>query len=162
MEIPPNWTWRAEPVDPRQAAVIDVDGVISDAWHRQHHLDGDSKNWDRFFGEVHADPPIRSLISLLAMIDPNVAVILLTARPHWVRDMTLDWLSENDVRWDLLAMRDQRDGHIQAREFKRATVGQLRERGFELLVALEDDPHNVAMFNDEGVPCVYIHSGYYE
>lgn len=162
MEIPPNWTWRADPPEFRRAAVIDVDGVISDGWHRQHHLDGDSKNWDSFFEEVNADPPIRSLIGLLAMIDRDIVVILLTARPHWVRQMTLDWLAENEVRWDLLAMRGESDGYVAAHDFKRGTVGQLRELGFELLVALEDDPGNVAMFNEEGVPCVYIHSGYYE
>ena len=27
---------------------------------------------------------------------------------------------------------------------------------------LEDDRRNVAMFREEGVPCVYIHSGYYD
>jgi len=162
VEVPSNWTWRANPVEPGGAAIVDVDGVISDGWHRQHHLDGENKDWDRFFSDVHADPPIQSLLELLAMVDRDVAVILLTARPHWVRQMTLDWLAENAVRWDLLAMRGESDAHIPAREFKRATVSQLRDRGFELKVALEDDPGNVAMFNEEGVPCVYIHSGYYE
>jgi hypothetical protein len=27
---------------------------------------------------------------------------------------------------------------------------------------LEDDPSNHAMYVAEGIPCVYIHSGYYE
>lgn len=163
MEIPSNWTWRAGEVSPRRAAIVDVDGVISDAWHRQHHIDGENTDWNRFFGEVHADPPIRSLIRLLAMIDIEHQVILLTARPHWVRDMTLLWLADNGVRWDLLAMRDEeRNSRVPAREFKRRTVGELREFGFQLEVALEDDPGNVAMFNDEDIPCVYIHSGYYE
>jgi hypothetical protein len=162
MEIPPNWTWRDGTVHPGQAAVIDIDGVLADAWHRQHHLDGADKNWDNFFGEAHADPPLQSLIGLLAIIDRDYSVILLTARPNWVRQMTLDWLGRNEVRWDLLAMRGETDGYVAAGEFKRRTVSELRERGFELLIALEDDPNNVAMFNEEGVPCVYIHSGYYE
>ena len=34
--------------------------------------------------------------------------------------------------------------------------------GFDLRLAIEDDPRNVAMFDREGVPCLYIHSGYYE
>ena len=28
--------------------------------------------------------------------------------------------------------------------------------------AFEDDRRNVAMFHAEGIPCVYIHSGYYD
>ena len=48
-----------------------------------------------------------------------------------------------------------------ARHFKQRTVYELRHRGHELQLAFEDDPRNVAMFHGEGVPCIYIHSGYY-
>jgi len=41
-------------------------------------------------------------------------------------------------------------------------VKELRERGFEIKVAFEDDLRNIEMFRSEGVPCVYIHSGYYD
>jgi hypothetical protein len=30
------------------------------------------------------------------------------------------------------------------------------------MVSFEDDRRNVAMFREEGVPTVYIHSGYYD
>ncbi len=46
--------------------------------------------------------------------------------------------------------------------FKRDTVDELRAYGFDLRLAFEDDPNNFAMFHAEGIPCVYIHSGYYE
>jgi len=46
--------------------------------------------------------------------------------------------------------------------FKQRSVEELRHYGFDLRLAFEDDPRNVAMFHREGVPCVYIHSGYYE
>jgi hypothetical protein len=46
--------------------------------------------------------------------------------------------------------------------FKRRTVEALRSFGFDLQLAFEDDPQNRAMFEAEGVPCIYIHSGYYE
>ena len=31
-----------------------------------------------------------------------------------------------------------------------------------LRLAIEDDRRNVAMFRDEGVACLYLHSGYYD
>ncbi len=46
--------------------------------------------------------------------------------------------------------------------FKREAVSDLRGYGFDLRLAFEDDPQNTAMFHSEGVPCVYIHSGYYD
>ncbi len=41
-------------------------------------------------------------------------------------------------------------------------VWELRTYGFELRLAFEDDRRNREMFHSEGVPCIYIHSGYYE
>jgi hypothetical protein len=38
----------------------------------------------------------------------------------------------------------------------------LRAADFDLRLAFEDDRRNVAMFHQQGVPCVYIHSGYFE
>ena len=39
---------------------------------------------------------------------------------------------------------------------------ELRRYGFELRLAIEDDRRNVEMFRAEGVPCIYMHSGYYD
>ena len=49
-----------------------------------------------------------------------------------------------------------------SREYKAETVTQLRDHGFELRLAFEDDRANVDMFRAAGVPCVYFHSGYYD
>ena len=46
--------------------------------------------------------------------------------------------------------------------FKQGVVHDLRRYGFDLRLAFEDDPSNHAMFVAEGIPCVYIHSGYYD
>ena len=87
--------------------------------------------------------------------------VLLTARPAWVRPQTLAWLHRYGLRWDLLVMRDRGD-YGAAREFKRRSVRELKAAGFDLQLSFEDDRRNVAMFHEEGVPTVYIHSGYYD
>ncbi len=51
---------------------------------------------------------------------------------------------------------------MQVTSFKQTVVGELRAHGFDLRLAFEDDPSNHAMYVAAGVPCVYIHSGYYE
>jgi hypothetical protein len=98
---------------------------------------------------------------LLDLLDSSLAVVLLTARPSWVQPQTLAWLHRYRLRWDLLVMRDRGD-YGAAREFKRRSVRELKGAGFELMVSFEDDRRNVAMFHEEGVPTVYIHSGYYD
>ena len=48
------------------------------------------------------------------------------------------------------------------RNGKQWTVFDLRKEGFDLRLAFEDDRRNVAMFRSQGIPTLYVHSGYYD
>ena len=156
-----NWLWRSQPVSGGRAVVFDLDGVLSDAASRQHYLERPRRDWDAFFEACGDDPLIEEIARLLDLLDDDLAIVLLTARPARVQPQTLAWLHRYGLRWDLLVMRDFGD-YGAAREFKRRSVRELKEAGFELVLSFEDDRRNVAMFRDEGVPSVYIHSGYYD
>jgi hypothetical protein len=158
---PGNWRWHASPVPPGAAVVFDIDGVLSDATSRQHFLERGQRDWAAFFEACGDDPLIEEVARLLELLDHRLAVVLLTGRPIRVQPQTLAWLDRYGLRWDLLVMRSRGErAHVTA--YKRGVVADLRGYGFDLRLALEDDPMNHAMFVDEGVPCVYIHSGYYE
>jgi phosphoglycolate phosphatase-like HAD superfamily hydrolase len=146
-----------------RAAVFDLDGVLSDAAGRQHFLDSSAgpKDWRAFFAASGDDPLIEDVHCLLSLLDPSLTIVLLTARPTTVREQTMAWLERYEVRWDLLVMRPERQ-YQPAVTFKGAMVDALRTAGLDLQIAFEDDRRNVAMFRAAGVPCVYIHSGYYE
>ena len=156
-----NWYWRDGQVAAGPAVVFDLDGVLSDAASRQHYLEGPWRDWEAFFEACGDDPLIEEVARLLGLLDPGLVIVLLTARPAWVRPQTLAWLHRYRLRWDLLVMRDIGEFRA-ARDFKRRSVRELRGAGFELVLSFEDDRRNVAMFRDEGVPSVYIHSGYYD
>jgi len=160
---PKHWRWSdAALTRVGRAVLVDIDGVLSDATGRQHFLDDRSKrNWRDFFDACGEDALIGEVAQLIELLDSSLAVVLLTGRPLRVQDRTLAWLERYDVRWDLLIMRNAGD-YAAAREFKRHTVGELRDFGFDLRLAFEDDRRNLEMFHEEGLPCVYIHSGYYE
>jgi hypothetical protein len=78
-----------------------------------------------------------------------------------VQPQTLAWLDRYGLRWDLLVMRSRGD-YAHVTTFKQMAVEDLRAHGFDLRLAFEDDPMNHAMYVAAGVPCVYIHSGYYQ
>ena len=156
-----NYRWRDRPMPPGRAVVFDLDGVLSDAASRQHYLEGPWRDWDAFFEACGDDPLIEEVAQLLHLLEPSLTVVLLTARPGRVSPQTLAWLKRYELRWDLLVMRDWGD-YDAAREFKRRSVEELRELGFELVLSFEDDRRNVAMFREHAIPCVYIHSGYYD
>jgi hypothetical protein len=160
-DIPHNWTWRSDPVDPGPAVVFDLDGVLSDAAGRQHFLESPRADWRGFFEAVGDDPLIEEVARLLELLDPELVIVLLTGRPLRVLDHTRRWLERYELRWDLLAMRSFGD-YDAAPVFKEQTVALLRSYGFDLRLAFEDDRRNVAMFHGQGIPCIYIHSGYYD
>jgi phosphoglycolate phosphatase-like HAD superfamily hydrolase len=160
----PNWCWHAEagsahPGGP--AVIFDIDGVLSDAAGRQHFIEQGNRDWSAFFEACGDDPVIEEIARLLELLDSSLAVVLLTGRPRRVRPQTLAWLHRYGLRWDLLVMREQGD-YAQVTSFKQRTVADLRAHGFDLRLAFEDDPSNHAMYVADGIPCVYIHSGYYE
>jgi hypothetical protein len=154
-----NWRWRTAPVDPGPAVVFDIDGVLADAAGRQHFLEwGD---WQHFFEACGDDPVIEEIERLLELLDPSLTIVLLTWRPRRIQPHTLAWLERYGVRWDLLIMREFGD-YAGVDLFKRGVVRDLQAHGFDLRLALDDDPKNHAMYRSEGVPCLYIHSGYYQ
>ncbi len=159
--VPVNWNWHAGPVDPGPAVIVDIDGVLSDAASRQHYLEAPRQDWQGFFDACGEDPVIEEMKVLLELLDPVLRVVLLTARPERIHHLTEAWLRRYDIRWDVLIMRGWGD-YEASRDFKQATVGELRDYGFDLKVAFEDDRRNVEMIRRAGVPCVYFHSGYYD
>jgi hypothetical protein len=159
--VPDHWTWRDGPVEPGPAVVVDIDGVLSDAASRQHYLEAPRRDWQGFFEACGDDPVIEEVKVLLDLLDPALRVVLLTARPQRVHQLTEAWLHRYKIRWDLLITRPWGDYDL-SREFKQGTVWDLRRAGFELRLAFEDDRRNVEMFRGETIPCIYIHSGYYD
>jgi phosphoglycolate phosphatase-like HAD superfamily hydrolase len=159
--LPDNWRFRQGPIEPGPAVVFDIDGVLSDAASRQHFIEGGRRNWDAFFSACGDDPLIEEVARLLELLDEKLQVVLLTGRPIRVQGETLAWLKRYELRWDLLIMRDFGD-YMAAREFKQYTVDDLRRYGFNLQLAFEDDRRNLEMFRGEGIPTVYIHSGYFD
>ncbi len=157
-----HWRWRDGAVDGGTAVIFDIDGVLADATARQHHLNGPGRrDWEAFFGAAGSDIVIDEVARLAELIDPNHLVVLLTARPTTILDLTVDWLTRHALRWDLLVMRPAAD-YLPSPEAKRVAVRELRAARFDLRLAIDDDRRNVDMFHSEGIPCIYIHSGYYD
>ena len=147
--------WRDDPQPPGPAVLVDLDGTLSDAAGRQHFLERRPKDWNGFFDAAADDPLIDQVARLVELLAPEIVVILLTARPVRTRPATLGWLAQHGVRWDLLVMRADGD-YRPSQEAKLDAVRALAGFGFDLRLALDDDPRNAAMFRAEGIPCLEI------
>jgi beta-phosphoglucomutase-like phosphatase (HAD superfamily) len=160
-DLPDGWFIHGQRLIPGSAVLFDLDGVLSDAGSRQAYLRGPVKDWRGFFDACAEDEPIEEMVRLAECIDPALQIVLLTGRPVRVANQTIAWLERKAIRWDLLIMHPPgRPGPVAS--FKRAAVEELSQKGFDCRLAFEDDPRNREAFLEAGVPCVYVHSGYYE
>ena len=151
---------------PGRVLLVDVDGVLSDASGRQHLLAGAERRWAAFFEASVEDRPVGegiALVEALAGAGGGTArpTVLLTARPVRLADTTVAWLARHEVHWDLLVMRVD-DDHRSSPDVKRGAVADLRATGHVPGLAVDDDPRNAEMYRSEGIPVVYVHSGYYD
>ena len=141
--------------------VVDIDGVIADASAHQHFLNGADQKWEEFF-EAALDSKVfregRELVKSLAVSTP---IFLMTARPSYLLEKTVFWLKQNNISWDALLMREEKDDRSSP-EVKLDLLSDLIESGYKPKFALDDDPRNLLMFWEQKVPSIYVHSGYYE
>ena len=148
---------------PGPAVVFDIDGVLSDAASRQHYLEAPRRDWDAFFDACGDDPVIEEVARAPRPARPRPAHRAAhrpaRARP---RSSPRRGCAATSIRWDLLVMRPWGDYELRPRLQAVDACGDLRDYGFDLRLAFEDDRRNVEMFRREGVPCVYFHSGYYD
>ena len=162
---PPNW-YRA-PGAPASGplVILDLDGVISDASHRQHFLRGARKDWSGFFTSAALDPPYEKPVWLWPPRSPTITRWPSSLPvPTSVVDITRGWLADHDVRHDLLILRPERGQGKwgPSADFKRHELSRLRAAGYEVAVAIDDDERIIDMYRSEGVFALYVHSGYYE
>jgi hypothetical protein len=96
----------------------------------------------------------------MELLDSSLPGILVTGRSQRVQEHTVAWLEHYKFPWDLLITLEYRD-YSAVDRFKRESLHELVADGFDVRLALNDDPKNYAMYLSEGVLCIYIHSGYY-
>lgn len=151
------WTWRDGPIEPGPCVLVDLDGTLADARHRLHHLDRKPRNWDAFNGAAGKDPLITATFRWLESLGDHLSIVILTGRPTTVADLTVAWLAQHQVRWDLLAMRPAND-RAEAANLKRRLLDALRHLGFDPQLAIDDEAGVVAAYERAGVPCLQITS----
>lgn len=147
--------WRAGPLEPGRVVVVDIDGVVADTSARQHLLDGPGRrNWDAFFAAAGADRPLTAVPTLLDTLDAALAVVLVSGRPEWLVDTTIDWLTQHGVRWDALVVRRPGDRTLASR-FKLRVLRALGAAGLSVVLAVDDDETVVEAYRQAGIPTLH-------
>lgn len=143
-----------------RAIIVDIDGTISDGRNRLHFVrppEGVSKDYAAFHSRCGEDPVIESVVSLVRAVannyGPYTAIMLVTGRPDNYREQTYDWLDKGSIPYDELHMRPEGDNRS-APEYKKGVLGMLQAKGYEVLLAFEDQQNVVDMWRENGIHCL--------
>lgn len=143
-----------------KAVLMDLDGVLACNLHRIPHIHDNplQPDWETFYNLIPHDPPLVWCSITRMMYEAGYYIIILTNRPSRYRRETMDWLIQHGVPHHQIIMREPQHHYNNA---KLNAVHRLREE-FEIVLAVDDDPHNISVFEGEGIPTAYVHSNYYE
>lgn len=140
----------------REVVIVDIDGVVADSRHRNHHLEVEHErdvDWRAWEQDIPFDTPIAPMVDLVdALRKAGKRIVFSTSRNSTCYEATFDWLHFNKVGQlgELVLMR--RDGDIRpSAEVKREHVQGLRNAGWTPVLAIDDHSANVAMFREEGI-----------
>jgi hypothetical protein len=123
--------------NPREIAVIDIDGVLADVRHRLVHLDRRPKDWRSFFREAVKDPPLAEGLDAARRLAEVYEVVYLSGRPEHLRRDTEAWFRRHGLPHGELHLRPRNDFRP-ARDFKVAMLRRFQERA-PVAVLVDDD-----------------------
>lgn len=94
-----------------KVCVFDIDGTIANIEHRRGYVASRPKNWPAFQAGIPNDTPYEDIVWLLNAVaaQPDVRVILCSARSEDDRAVTETWLRDHNIGYHQLYMRASRD-----------------------------------------------------
>lgn len=142
--------------------LFDIDGTVADLRHRLHYIEGDKKNYDKFFEALDKDTVYQDALELFRILRAYYPIIFCTGRMNTYRDSTYKWLIESGFAnfagypdFEGLYMRpegDTRPDYI----VKKELLSKIRSDGYEPWLVVEDRQTVVDMWREEGLTCLQI------
>lgn len=140
-------------------ALFDIDGVLANDTHRvEYALD---RNWFKYFDKnLMANDGVweqgRDLLEDKRAEGWTIAY--LTGRRDDRREVTEDWLLDNDFPWGRVLMREWGYYHLRLAELKAKVIAKLIASGrFEDVVLFDDDPEVIRVVQEQVGPQHAIH-----
>lgn len=149
------------PKPKRKAVIFDVDGTLDDVSGVKYHVDlNDPKNkGHKDFASFHSaslDTPPHEWVAELARAfsAAGFVILVVTARKWKWRYHTLVWLHLNKIPYDLLQMRPDNDTRTDT--FTKKDILHLLAKEYEIILAVEDNPHVLKLWEDEGLMTIQV------
>lgn len=144
--------------EPRQFAVVDIDGVLADVRHRLHHVTRQPKDWGAFFAAARRDPPLAEGLETVRRLAEVYTVVYLSGRPEHCRRDTLAWFRKHDLPPGEVHLR--REGDRRPARLTKLDVLRRLSREAPVAVLVDDDEDVLAAARAAGfdvLPATWMH-----
>ena len=149
----------------RNAIIFDVDGTLVDVTSVRHHViprpPNRSKNFEKFHAGAIDCPPHEWVVAhARRWHELGHDIIIVTARQAKWRNQTAFWLAMNGVPSQAMFMRKNKDQRPDY-EVKTDILKQIRAAGWNPVLAYDDNPHVIKVWQEHGIRTVIV-PGYME
>ena len=144
--------------------IFDVDGTLANGDHREHLYGGrEAYTWDAYVSASIDDTPHEQIqwLNHIMAEQPNVYIIVLTARSESGREVTIKWLEKHNIIYDELILKPEDDGinGMKDYDFKERTLKELIDRNLTPFMVFEDRNSVVEMWRRNGIKCLQVQPG---
>lgn len=129
-----------------KAIIVDIDGTLA------HMKDRSPFDWGRV-GEDECDEIIKSIVN-----NYNNNIIIMSGRDGSCRDLTIKWLEDNNIKYDLLLMRVKNDCRKDSIVKQELFNNNIKGKYF-IEYILDDRDQVVAAWRDMGLKCLQVQEG---
>ncbi len=147
----------------RDTVVCDLDGTLANLSDRRHLVQGEKRDYDKFYEMCDKDIPNEWCVRLLtSLMDSGYRVVIVSARRQLQRQKTLAWMREafdfpNHNVPQLVLLRPPKD----STEDKVLKKNWLLSSGLKprILFVIDDRPKVIKMWREEGLQVLDCGSG---
>lgn len=146
--------------------IFDLDGTLAliDKRRELSTKEDGKINWDIFFDpkNIQLDLPNTPIIEMAKMMKSmGHMVVILSGRSKGTKDVTMEWLKEFGVPFDVLKMRptSKEFMFMPDDQLKKRWLDQLFPKKEEILCVFDDRDKVVRMWRDNGLTCLQVDEG---
>lgn len=136
------------------AVIYDLDNTLADVSHLVEYLIGNATDYDLFHELAANAKPIDWVVCEMKKWSPTHLSIVVTARQEKFRQITSDWMMDNEIPYDELWMRPTGDVRSDY-EFKKDALGHIQGM-YEVVKAYDDNPHTLKLWLENGIPTTVV------
>lgn len=133
----------------KPCVIFDMDGTLANCEHRRHLL----PNWDAFFDAMVDDTANEGVLDLAHMVQTQVKILVVSARPSNYLTHTATWLMRHGVHPAAIYMRLEGDFRKDS-IVKAEILEQIKAEGWNPLFVVDDRKSVVDMWREKGLTCL--------